>query len=173
MGAAVDFEQVLDQKLAAVRPIPPAPPPRLTTLFPATPDPGLRLDVWRGGTPADVTSGQFRYTPVRVWDSGATNTGAISRRLPGAGSQNPAVRGPRKARLLDALQRVALDRLRAAGAMLSEDFTPGELRRAYRVLALQLHPDRYHHGTALDRKRMATQFSEVASAYRVLSRLHS
>jgi hypothetical protein len=75
----------------------------------------------------------------------------------------------RPSRSLSESQAAALDRLRRAGApSLDADFTPDELRRAYRHLAKTHHPDRFQNLTAEAQERLASAFAELTDAYRLL-----
>lgn len=71
-------------------------------------------------------------------------------------------------RLLTSPERRALERLCALGARLDDRFTADDLRRAYRHLALQLHPDRHVALTPVARVKLADAFARATEAYRCL-----
>jgi hypothetical protein len=62
----------------------------------------------------------------------------------------------------------ALDRLNALGADVHADFTPHELRHAFRALARRYHPDRYPASSATEKARLSRQFIQLHDAYREL-----
>lgn len=152
MRAAAGFSQVLDEKLGAIPPSPERP--------------------WQTGcaTPASAFWG-FRPDGVL---SGATVLGTRWAAAYGhSEAAPPAPRPPRAARSPAPPQDAALDRLRALGATdLGSDFTPDELRRAYRVLARTYHPDRFQGLTPEAQARLAASFAEVTEAYRLLQAAH-
>ena len=152
--AAAGFSQVLDEKLGAIPPSPELP--------------------WQTGY-ATPTSAFWGFRPDAV-PSGATVLGgrwATAYGHPSAAPAPRAPRPPRAARSLTPSQHAALDRLRALGATdLGSDFTPGELRRAYRILARTYHPDRFQGLTPEAQARLSASFAEVAEAYRLLQAAH-
>jgi hypothetical protein len=72
---------------------------------------------------------------------------------------------PRPKRVLSADQRAAFDQLLVLGARLRIDFTRGELRSQFRILARVLHPDRHPGGSAQEKSRLAASFAALRSAY--------
>lgn len=72
------------------------------------------------------------------------------------------------ARALTAEQSRALDALNALGAALSSDFTLDQLRRRYRWLAMQLHPDRHPGCSDTERRHLALLFGDATRNYRRL-----
>ena len=79
-----------------------------------------------------------------------------------------APRAARAARCLTPVQQRALDALIGLGAALSSDFTPQELRAAFRVLALRYHPDRHPFASAADVTVLAHTFTAITGHYEVL-----
>jgi DnaJ-class molecular chaperone len=65
-------------------------------------------------------------------------------------------------------QQTAVDCLVAAGATLAGDFSDAELRRAFRLLARQYHPDRHPGAPAAEHARLSRQFASILGAYREL-----
>ncbi|MGC4081509.1 MAG: J domain-containing protein [Vicinamibacterales bacterium] len=74
----------------------------------------------------------------------------------------------RPVRTLTPVQQRALDTLNAHGARLRPDFTSAELRRAYRQLALSIHPDRHPHATAVEREHLTRAFADASESCRRL-----
>jgi curved DNA-binding protein CbpA len=58
----------------------------------------------------------------------------------------------------------------AAALELPRGASPTQARRAFRRLALRLHPDRHPTAPPEERARLAERFARVAAAYRQLSR---
>jgi hypothetical protein len=79
----------------------------------------------------------------------------------------PPPRGPRRS--LSAKQQLALDALVGLGARIDADFTDGELRRAFRGLALRYHPDRHPATNDGERARLGGLFAEACHAYENLN----
>jgi hypothetical protein len=167
MGAAVDFERILNEKLAATRPLTTAPP--AVPILPAS-DPGLWFLAlgWRR-SPSPLMAGARIASYKCPWTPPMSPSGCAT------GDSHSGTRSRwRRRRALGAPGRRALDQLRRCGAIdLGEDFTTDELRRAYRVLAKRYHPDRHPGATELERARLAEAFAEVTSAYRHLRSTHS
>jgi hypothetical protein len=148
-GAA--FVEILEEKLADFstvesRPAPPAG-------FRATPVLGFFLFDTAG--PSDVP---------RVECLGSYTSAQIQRPTPfHPVSSSRAV--SRSRRTLPARQQRALERLVALGASLEADFSPEELRSAFRSLARQYHPDRHPGTSDAEKKRLALTFAELHDAY--------
>jgi hypothetical protein len=160
------FEQVLDAKLAAQL----GEAPRAAWTVDARPDPGLRVAMAGGATwfgPGLAGAGAS-YGPRGVHVAAGT-TAAPAPRPAGAAAREPAQRACAH-RQLAPVEREALSRLRQWGAPLPDDFTHDELKRAYRHLAQQFHPD--HHATASPATRAALGgvFHQIHVAYRLLAR---
>jgi hypothetical protein len=68
-------------------------------------------------------------------------------------------------RMLSPRQLVALRRLEELGADLGTDFTPEELRSAYRRLARRYHPDHHTDTTDAERHQLARLFSQASDSY--------
>jgi hypothetical protein len=81
-------------------------------------------------------------------------------------AEAPAQARPR--RTLSMKQQDALDTLLGLGARLDQDFTDGELRRAFRNLALRYHPDRHVDAGEAERARLAALFARARAAYELL-----
>ena len=79
----------------------------------------------------------------------------------------PAAVGP--VRVLAPAERHAFDELVGLGARLREDFTPIELRSAFRTLARRYHPDRCPGRTPADQAHAARIFSFIVGHYRCLA----
>jgi DnaJ-class molecular chaperone len=58
--------------------------------------------------------------------------------------------------------------LNALGAAVPADFSAQELRRAFRTLAHQYHPDRHPACGAAEKARLSQQFIQLHDAYREL-----
>lgn len=86
-----------------------------------------------------------------------------------AGPPSPSPSSIRKARrVLTPRQQEALGRLVDLGAQLGDDFSEHELRRAFRTLAREYHPDRHPGCTEFDRARLSRTFATAHEAYRLL-----
>ena len=151
--AAAGFSQVLDEKLGTPPPPSPVHPGQTGCAAPASAIWGFRPDA----VPLGATVLGAR------WAAAYGHSEAAS----------PAPRPPRAARSLTPPQHAALDRLRALGATdLGSEFSPDELRHAYRVLARTYHPDRFQDLTPEAQARLAASFAEVTEAYRLLQVAH-
>jgi hypothetical protein len=75
----------------------------------------------------------------------------------------------RPAPVLTSQQREALSRLRELGASLEDEFDRVQLKRAFRQLALVLHPDRHPGASPRDREQLSARFGELCQAYRTLT----
>jgi hypothetical protein len=75
---------------------------------------------------------------------------------------------PRPRRTLTSRQERALGELVKLGANLTRDFTASELRRAFRMLARQYHPDRHPDSSDSAKARLSRLFAEAAENYRQL-----
>ena len=69
---------------------------------------------------------------------------------------------------LTAMQWRSLDTFNRLGASLPVDFSAGDLRSAFRLLARRYHPDRHPGATAPDRQRLAQQFTSLRTSYETL-----
>jgi hypothetical protein len=83
----------------------------------------------------------------------------------------PPPRQPR--RTLSPRQQDALDAFVQFGASLGDNFTDTELRRAFRALALQYHPDRHPDSSDTQRAHLSVRFSQLHDAYESLKSLSS
>jgi hypothetical protein len=77
--------------------------------------------------------------------------------------------GIKPAPVLTSEQREALSRLRELGAALEDEFDRVQLKRAFRQLALVLHPDRHPGASPRDREQLSARFGELCQAYRTLT----
>ena len=75
----------------------------------------------------------------------------------------------RPALALTSQQREALSMLRKLGASLDDDFNRVQLKRAFRQLALVLHPDRHPGASPRNREQLGARFAVLCEAYRTLS----
>lgn len=137
--AVASFAEVLEAALGAVTT--PAPPGGWTP--PRWSPPATRLE-GPGVTP-------FAWTPY-AHESGS-------------GATRP-VRPPRH---LTARQRHALRALVALGGALTDDFTPCELRSAFRLLARLYHPDRHPQATDAERARLSGLFADLVAHHHTLT----
>jgi hypothetical protein len=71
-------------------------------------------------------------------------------------------------RTLSMKHQDALDTLLGLGARLDQDYTDGELRRAFRTLALRYHPDRHVDAGDAERAHLAALFARAHAAYELL-----
>ncbi|MEO7272065.1 MAG: J domain-containing protein [Vicinamibacterales bacterium] len=144
MGRRTAFAEVLDEKLGTEAP------------------------------PRQTLSGAYGYRATvhafHEFAAAATPVTGWRPRHPYAAATAPqeARRTPRPDRRLSPGARAALDQLNALGARVSADFTPEELRTAFRSLALTFHPDRHPGSTSSDVARLSANFIAVNDAYRAL-----
>ena len=62
-------------------------------------------------------------------------------------------------------QQAALDTLLRLGARIDRHFTGEQLRREFRTLAFQYHPDRHQRSSEHEQARMARLFAQLHDAY--------
>jgi hypothetical protein len=74
-------------------------------------------------------------------------------------------------RRLSVAEQHALAQLVTFGALLTESFSAGDLKREYRRLALRHHPDRRRAGAGQAVTDASTTFAAIAEAYRCLRRV--
>lgn len=157
------FEQILDAKIAAQL----AAAPQAPWAVDARPDPGLRVAMAGGaGWPSHAPAGHVRgyaETGSRVGVEGTARS-----LPPPVASRGPAM-PPRPRLALSTSGREALERLRQWGADLPDDFTADELKRAYRHLARQFHPDHHATASAATRAALGSAFHQIHVAYRQLA----
>ena len=101
----------------------------------------------------------FRTSPYRV----ATAAGATHQR-----PVTPRPAPVRPARTLTSRQHRALDAFVARGAFLAPDFTAGELRSAFRMLALTYHPDRHPDTSDTEKARLTRVLADLNEHHRQL-----
>ena len=156
------FEQILDAKIAAQLAAPPA-----AWAVDARPDPGLRVAMAGGvGWPSHAPAGR-----VRGYAEPGSRVGfepTVPPLPPPAAGRGPAT-PPRPRLALSPSGREALERLRQWGADLPDDFTAEELKRAYRHLARQFHPDHHATAPAATRAALGSAFHQIHVAYRQLA----
>jgi hypothetical protein len=75
---------------------------------------------------------------------------------------------PRVRHRLTLMEQRALDALIDLGASIAPDFTPTELRAAFRALAREYHPDRFPNASESDKARLARSFARARDAYQIL-----
>jgi hypothetical protein len=175
MDAGSPFERILDAKLAATGAIPSTPP-----VVDARPDPGLWFAMGGGGAGTAFRCASAglgnRYRLVwpvpdgrqRVAEPRSAQPAERRSAAPAARPRDQAAAGPR--RVLLRAERDALAWLRQCGeADLPDDFTPEELKRAYRRLAWRYHPDRHVGADQAVRTALAVTFHRIHDAHRLLS----
>lgn len=119
-----------------------------------------RTVAWSAAATRDVRD-PFVY--ARPLSAGAAWTRSYARP---AASPPPPPRPPQlPARRLSADEQLALARLLALGAALTEFFTAADLKREYRRLALRHHPDRQGAAAGTEPAAAAATFAAVAEAY--------
>jgi hypothetical protein len=103
--------------------------------------------------------------------SGAVGVGAPSTATPVIAPGAPSRFSPSQParvvahRTLSPRQRRALDRLVEMGAEIGTDFTPEQLRSAYRRLARRYHPDHHPETTEAQRQQLARLFTQARDSY--------
>jgi len=115
------------------------------------------------GAPEDVPREAFPNGPNPVFLG--------LKAVPGAWSANryPRPTSGRPIRVLRPAEQHALDELIGLGAQLRPDFTPAELRSAFRALARRFHPDRSMGQPPADQAHAARIFAFIVGHYRCLS----
>jgi hypothetical protein len=71
-------------------------------------------------------------------------------------------------RRLTPAQWRAVEAFNQLGAGIRVDFSVGELRSAFRMLARRYHPDRHPDASVVDRHRLAWQFTTIRNSYETL-----
>ena len=116
-----------------------------------------------------------RTRPIEPEKSGIPPMQGLTDHLAGASwsyvTETPRV--IRSALVLTSRQREALSMLQELGAPLNDDFDRVQLRRAFRQLALVLHPDRHPGAGPRDRAHLSARFAVLCEAYRTLSPANS
>lgn len=171
MAAPAHFVDVLDSKTRDA-----APGPRRIGLF-------SPQSVWLYALPVVELE---RTSPSGDWMAASFPDGEPREAIPDAGSgaaaerrresgardSSPELRRvevPRPPRKLSSVARAALALLRGLGAVeLDDRFTQTELKRAFRLLAMRLHPDRHPHASGSERARLARDFSTMTDAVGLL-----
>lgn len=139
-----------------------------------------------GSTPAGAPRRMGLWTPQAVWlyqlpildlDATRASSAWLSSGTPcPAGApppgEPPASASERRARSLTRAAREALALLRRLGAVeLDDHFSQSDVKRAFRRLALRLHPDRHPGASASERLRLARSFSAMTDAVGLLIEL--
>jgi hypothetical protein len=75
---------------------------------------------------------------------------------------------PPPPRRLTRAQQRSLDVFVQLGAAIRTDFSPEELRSAFRALARQYHPDCHPAAADADKTRLSRQFAEIKASYETL-----
>jgi len=146
VGRRTAFAEVLDRKLQAVD----APLPRVSAQY------GHRATVHTFFEFAAATK------PVTPWHPRHPYA------TPAAADRLPRPEAADRKRRLSAQEQSALEQLNALGANVRPDFTAGELRRAFRSLALAFHPDRHPRSTGTETAALSRNFVVLHDAYRAL-----
>lgn len=171
MRPGVAFIEVLEEKLRAFTGDEPAPvAPRG---FPTAPilgffyfDPGLASSAMSSREAVGSPEASSRRTPSRTsrhtsWQTSWQTTCQTS---PEQFRPRP-IPPPQPQPRLTPRQRAALDVLTELGAAIGVDFTAEELRRTFRSLARQYHPDRHPGSSEGEKARLSTLFARLHDAY--------
>ena len=163
MGRTAAFADFLDQELKGFdesrdaqdgysqpRYIPPHP-----LLF-ATPHRTFRASTYRA-VPGNGSTYR-RPAPAQPASNPPPPNGSTHRR---PATARPAPMPARPARPLSDRQRQALTAFVELGARLTADYTAGELRSAYRRLAMEYHPDRHPGSTESQRARLTRILADL------------
>lgn len=86
----------------------------------------------------------------------------------GVGPAVSTVPPARLRRRLTTAQWRALEAFNQFGAGIHVDYSVGELRSAFRMLARRFHPDRHPDANVVDRHRLAVQFTTIRNSYETL-----
>lgn len=154
-GTGPAFETILDARIAAHV----AEASRAVPAVDERPDPGVRF----------VLSGAAGAAWVFARPRGPAPSAVPPAHAGAHAPATPAPPATRPARRLSAAEREAARRLRQWGADLPEDFTDLELKRAYRQLARQFHPDQHPAASAATRAALGGAFHQIHLMYRLLA----
>lgn len=114
----------------------------------------------------DDTRASASATRAATEDARSCKTGEESTRS-AASVTRP--RAKVQTRVLTAVERQALQVLVRHGARVMSSFSATELRREYRRLARQLHPDAHPECTATELAQLSASFAAVSSSYQILA----
>jgi hypothetical protein len=155
VGSATAFADILDEIVSGFGQSPGVADPRFEPRY-VPPHPFLFTEPFR----------PFRPSPYR----GAHRQERAGRRTspPSNATPRPARKPARPSRTLTTRQRQALEAFVELGAELTADFTPGELRSAYRRLALKYHPDRHAAGSDDEKARLTRVLADLNEHHREL-----
>lgn len=132
-----------------------------------------RLELWLS---ANLSIGASRASNVRAATRPArgyqneTRRNEVPKSAPIQNRSESPKAEPRKAHLLDVEDTAAIEFFRREGCELSTDFTVGELKTAYRKLALKLHPDRHSGDDEVARRRWDLRFQQLVAVTERLTR---
>jgi len=137
-------------------------------------------------TPFASTGGEVESGQARIWsnprrrDVGERSRPRVIPEVHAAASRSarpecknvrtpvPSPAPQRRTRRLTTTQSRSLEAFNQLGAGVRADFSAGELRSAFRMLARTYHPDRHPSAGASDRQRLAQQFSTIRASYETL-----
>jgi hypothetical protein len=119
------------------------------------------LDAPAAAAPAARARLAYRGPTASVRTSGATANSTVA----------PAFAAPGLSRAFTPRQQRAFDAMTALGARLRGDFEAADLRRAFRKLAHEYHPDRHPTSTPVELAHLSRTFADLSEHYRCLSAL--
>jgi hypothetical protein len=177
----VTFAEVLDETLSAYQPEPAGSyQPQGCRTAPLHPFLFNRV-----GVPAPPRISWARNADVTTSRTGTMRPGGVSSRAtghlravpappaerpaaPAASRTAPVTMPARPVRRLTVVQRRSLDALIGFGAAIHADFSAGQLRSAFRTLALRYHPDRHPFADNSEKAALASHFSAMTTSYETL-----
>ncbi len=157
MGSPTAFADILEDLVGGFGASPGIPDPPFQPRY-IPPHPLLFAEPQRPFRPSP-----YRDVPRREATSRPAAAAERAARRP-----RPVSRPVRPARPLTLRQRQALDACNELGADLTSDFTAGELRSAYRRLALHYHPDRHPGSSDRERARLTRILADLNEHHRYL-----
>jgi len=164
MRSRPSFAEALDEALGAAQDDTPVPAAERFVYLPLSAAPFVFV-YSRPTTAAAATTG----APAAAAASAAARARvAYERPAPPTRATTPTAAPTGLLRALTPRQQRAFDAMVALGASLYGDFEAADLRRAFRRLAREYHPDRHPGCSATERAHLSRTFADLTEHYRCL-----